>query len=108
MRAIFLIFFKREIISYKVKRSFEGSGLNNAQFQCGISQILFEETNLWPDYEEFDGKISILSASADWDAESPDFSSRTDTGQDFPENSDENETRTGHGQCCLSTSDLLF
>ena len=60
MRAIFLIFFKREIISYKVKRSFEGSGLNNAQFQCGISQILFEETNLWPDYEEFDGKISIF------------------------------------------------
>ena len=65
MRAIFLIFFKREIISYKVKRSFEGSGLNNAQFQCGISEILFEETNLWPDYEEFDGKISILSSSAD-------------------------------------------
>ena len=65
MRAIFLIFLKREIISYKVKRSFEGSGLNNAQFQCGISEILFEETNLWPDYEEFDGKISILSASAD-------------------------------------------
>ena len=60
MRAILLVFFNREIISYKVKRSFEGSGLKNQQLQCGISQILFEETNLWPDYEEFDGKISIL------------------------------------------------
>ena len=30
---------------------------------------------------------------------------QTDTGQDFPENPDTNETRTGHGQCCPSTSD---
>ena len=60
MRAIFLIFLKREIISFRVKRSVEGSGLSNQQLQCGISQILFEETNLWPDYEEFDGKISVF------------------------------------------------
>ena len=25
---------------------------------------------------------------------------KTDTGHDFPENPDKNETRTGHGQCC--------
>ena len=29
---------------------------------------------------------------------------QTDTGQDFPENPDKNETRTGHGQCCPPTS----
>ena len=28
----------------------------------------------------------------------------TDTGQDFPENPDKNETRTGHGLCCPPTS----
>ena len=26
------------------------------------------------------------------------------TGQDFPENQDKNETRTGHRQCCPATS----
>ena len=29
---------------------------------------------------------------------------QTDTGQDFPESPDKNETRTGHGQCCPPTS----
>ena len=29
---------------------------------------------------------------------------QTDTGHDFPENADKNETRTGHGQCCPPTS----
>ena len=29
---------------------------------------------------------------------------QTDTGHDFLENSDKNETRTGHGQCCPPTS----
>ena len=31
---------------------------------------------------------------------------QTDTGQDFPENPDKNETRTGHGQCCPPTSGI--
>ena len=33
---------------------------------------------------------------------------QTDTGQDFPENPDKNETRTGHGQCCPPTSDYSW
>ena len=31
---------------------------------------------------------------------------QTDTGHDFSENPDKNETRTGHGQCCPPTSGL--
>ena len=31
---------------------------------------------------------------------------QTDTGHDFPENQDKNETRTGHGQYCPPTSGL--
>ena len=32
---------------------------------------------------------------------------RTDTGHDFPENPDKNETRTGHGQYCPPTSVII-
>ena len=32
------------------------------------------------------------------------FRHRTDTGHDFPDNPDKNETWTGHGQCCPPTS----
>ena len=33
---------------------------------------------------------------------------QTDTGDDFPEIPNKNETRTGHGQCCPPTSDLKW
>ena len=33
---------------------------------------------------------------------------QTDTGHDFPENPDKNETRAGHGHTCGQTADSLF
>ena len=41
MRAVFLVLFNREILSYKVKRSFGVS--DHGQFQCGISQMLIDD-----------------------------------------------------------------
>ena len=62
MRAVFLVLFNREIISYKVKRSF---GLSeHGQLQCGISQILVDdakrrwEINDWDVYGS--GKIGFF------------------------------------------------
>ena len=64
MRAVFLVLFSREIISYKLKRSFGVS--EHGQLQCGISQILIDdakrrwEINDWDVYDS--GKIGFFSS----------------------------------------------
>ena len=68
MRAVFLVLLNREIISYKVKRSFGvydfWNNLNYKQFQCGISQKLTDDANWkrehnWVFYDEIDSRGKI-------------------------------------------------
>ena len=69
-----------------------------------------EQTSADKDSESPDS--SALSLSGRTDRQRTEFflkirtesGQRTDTGQDFPENPEKNETRTGHGQCCPPTS----
>ena len=60
-----------------------------------LETVSSKESSIWP--------FASDQTSADKDGESP------DTGHDFPENPDKNNTRTGHGQYCppTSASDLI-
>ena len=68
------------------------------------------QTSADKDSESLDSFVSFLSGRTDRQRTAffeirTESGKQTDTGQDFPENLDKNQTRTGHGNRCPPTFD---
>ena len=71
----------------------------------------FQQTSSDKDTESPDSSVSFLSGRTDRQRTAflksrTESGKQTDTGLDFPENRDKNQTRTGHGHRCPPTSDV--